>query len=107
MRIVNTAIAVATGAVITLGSLVAGQARATDSGYSIHHTQPMAVPRWMTRPCAEEDSVNCYWDAQTMGNGRGHSFYVRRMPGDITGLTCWTYVQRKFGANHDHCEPRS
>lgn len=22
-------------------------------------------------PCAEEDSDNCYWDADTMGNGQG------------------------------------
>lgn len=25
-------------------------------------------------PCAEEDSLNCVWDAQTMGNGEGQSF---------------------------------
>ena len=25
-------------------------------------------------PCAEEDSMNCYWDADTMGNGIGRSF---------------------------------
>lgn len=25
-------------------------------------------------PCAEEDSVMCKWDAQTMGNGQGTSF---------------------------------
>lgn len=23
-------------------------------------------------PCATEDSENCYWDADTMGNGEGH-----------------------------------
>lgn len=23
-------------------------------------------------PCKSEDSTHCYWDAQTMGNGRGH-----------------------------------
>jgi hypothetical protein len=22
-------------------------------------------------PCASEDGVNCYWDADTMGNGEG------------------------------------
>lgn len=22
-------------------------------------------------PCATEDSTNCYWDAQTQGNGQG------------------------------------
>lgn len=25
-------------------------------------------------PCAQEDSVNCYWDAARMGNGEGTSF---------------------------------
>lgn len=25
-------------------------------------------------PCAYEDDINCYWDAQTMGNGQGQSF---------------------------------
>lgn len=23
-------------------------------------------------PCPTEDSVGCYWDAETMGNGQGH-----------------------------------
>ena len=27
-------------------------------------------------PCATEDSDNCYWDAQTMGNGAGHDSVV-------------------------------
>lgn len=25
-------------------------------------------------PCQTEDSSNCYWNAQTMGNGNGRSF---------------------------------
>lgn len=25
-------------------------------------------------PCATEDSLNCVWDASTMGNGTGSSF---------------------------------
>lgn len=25
-------------------------------------------------PCQTEDSSNCYWNAQTMGNGNGSSF---------------------------------
>lgn len=50
--------------------------------------QPVAPARWMApvevayspaapaglRPCATEDSTDCYWDATTRGNGRGHSF---------------------------------
>ena len=27
-------------------------------------------------PCATEDSDNCYWNAETMGNGKGQSFIV-------------------------------
>lgn len=27
-------------------------------------------------PCPTEDSTNCYWDAQTMGNGEGHDFVI-------------------------------
>lgn len=27
-------------------------------------------------PCAAEDSVGCYWDAATRGNGQGESFWV-------------------------------
>jgi len=27
-------------------------------------------------PCQTEDSNNCYWDAQTMGNGQGHDSVV-------------------------------
>jgi len=27
-------------------------------------------------PCPTEDSVGCYWDAQTMGNGTGRSYTV-------------------------------
>jgi len=26
------------------------------------------------QPCAEEDSTNCYWNAQEQGNGEGNSF---------------------------------
>lgn len=30
----------------------------------------------MYTPCVTEDSDNCYWDAQTSGNGQGRSFVV-------------------------------
>lgn len=38
-------------------------------GVIIATDQPEALP-----PCATEDSTGCYWDADTMGNGEGHSF---------------------------------
>lgn len=28
----------------------------------------------LTTPCQYEDSNNCYWDAQSNGNGQGSSF---------------------------------
>lgn len=32
---------------------------------------------WQMDPCAQEDSPGpCYWNASTMGNGVGMSFYV-------------------------------
>ena len=34
------------------------------------------LPFWTERPCPLEDSVNCAWDAGTMGDGNGHSFTV-------------------------------
>ena len=34
---------------------------------------------WLNRPCKWEDSIQCYWNAGTMGNGRGHSFYAIRL----------------------------
>lgn len=36
-------------------------------------------------PCESEDSINCYWDAQTMGNGQGSSFV--NIDGQITYTT--------------------
>jgi hypothetical protein len=30
-------------------------------------------------PCATEDSTNCRWDAETMGNGTGRSFIAYRL----------------------------
>lgn len=29
------------------------------------------------KPCRNEDSRHCYWDADTMGNGRGHDVVSR------------------------------
>jgi hypothetical protein len=71
-------------------------------------TAPAAPHRavWMRTACAEEDSVNCFWNAHAMGNGVGHSFYARRMPGDVTGLVCIFYASPRYARNHDHCSPR-
>lgn len=37
-------------------------------------------------PCAYEDSGNCYWNAQTQGNGEGQSF--------VTVAGYWMEVQK-------------
>jgi len=45
-----------------------------------------AVPFIATLPpCATEDSTNCYWDADTRGNGQGLSFITFHFAGsDVT-----------------------
>lgn len=32
----------------------------------------------LLKPCVTEDSVMCYWDGQTRGNGHGRSFWTDR-----------------------------
>lgn len=62
-----------------------------------------SAPVWQTRPCrTEDDSRSCYWDAETAGNGRGHSFYVIRFPGRAH-MTCVAYWQPRYAASHDYC----
>lgn len=58
---------------------------------------------WMKRPCANEDSVNCFWDAGTSGNGGGHSFYVRQFPGKQR-MVCVMYVRARDARRWDYCE---
>lgn len=46
---------------------------------------PSPRPTLATLPlCAEEDSRNCYWDADVLGNGEGRSFI------DINGTAYYT-----------------
>jgi hypothetical protein len=67
---------------------------------------PPGHPWWMKRPCADEDSVNCYWNARLQGNGAGKSFYVRKVPhtSDKQGrpLVCIFYVNR-HESRYDQC----
>ena len=39
-----------------------------------------------TTPCVTEDSTNCYWDAQSMGNGVGNSFIALEYGADLVLL---------------------
>ena len=54
---------------------------------------------WQTHLCAEEDSVNCYWDAQREGNGVGHSFYTIQFGDQI----CTAYVDDEFAYSNNFC----
>lgn len=45
------------------------------AAFHAHHSTGRTV---VLKPCASEDSDNCYWDAATRGNGRGTSFVVIR-----------------------------
>ena len=53
-----------------------------------------------TTPCPDEDSVNCYWDASTAGNGVGHSFYSVR----VGHRVCTIYWNRKYNRSHGYCQ---
>lgn len=40
------------------------------------HTPTLPPLPASATPCPTEDSVGCYWDADTMGNGTGRSYTV-------------------------------
>lgn len=71
------------------------------SAASASAPEPPARAKWMSRPCVYEDGINCFWNADSMGNGMGHSFYVRKIPG--RRLTCAFYVERHYAKTHDYC----
>lgn len=48
--------------------------------------EPIALP-----PCPTEDSVNCYWDADTMGNGEGTDSVSVNKP--APDAAAWDLVQ--------------
>jgi hypothetical protein len=54
------------------------------------------------KPCKTEDSSGCYWDAKTMGNGRGHSFVAP--PARTSSVPQWvhwhTIKTDECGKNH-------
>ena len=53
------------------------------------------LPAWLTTPCAEEDSTDCYWDAQSAGNGEGESFYAISLR---RGSVCVIYWHDRAGS---------
>jgi hypothetical protein len=58
-------------------------------------------PKWLTRPCTYEDSVNCYWDAGAAGNGTGHSFFSVRVQDQV----CVLYAEDRYARRHNVCVP--
>lgn len=82
-------------AALTAGLLIASpvQAQAPD----------MPTPKWMTTPCAYEDSPNCFWNAEVAGNGDGHSFYSIQAKVGRRWMQCTIYAQTRYGAKHNYC----
>ncbi len=64
---------------------------------------PVPLPASVNRPCPTEDSFNCYWNAKEQGDGHGHSFVVRLVPGR-SKMVCVFYVERRYAKSHDYCE---
>lgn len=51
--------------------------------------------------CQQEDGVNCFWNADSAGNGKGHSFFTVEMPGR-KHMVCVIYV-RKADQHWNYC----
>jgi len=66
------------------------------------HRPPAKTLHFMVDSCDQEDSPNCYWDAQVAGNHRGHSFYSIR----IGNKDCVRYWNWKYNIKHGRCYPR-
>lgn len=67
---------------------------------STHHTPSLhsRFARTVNHPCRTESSVNCYWNARTMGNHRGRSYYVTGVPGP-RGIACvyyWRHPEQDY-----------
>lgn len=58
---------------------------------------PEVIPA--STACQYEDSNNCYWNAQEMGNGLGHSFTTAWL-GD---RECTIYWDRAFNMHKGRC----
>lgn len=60
-----------------------------------------AIAKATGRACPEEDSINCFWNARSAGNGRGHSFYSVR----VGHRDCVIYWNEKYNRHHGRCYP--
>ena len=82
-------------------ALVAGILLTVTSGAKGADFNPPPRPGWMKVPCAEEDSVNCYWNANEQGNGHGASFFARKLPHQ--NRVCIFYVKPNRAHMSDQC----
>lgn len=87
-----------------IAGLAAGAILATGgTALASEIARPVPLPQSVNHPCAQEDSVNCYWNANTQGNGAGHSFITREFPGKAH-MVCVMYVKARDARRWDYCE---
>jgi len=75
-------------------TLNAGEGRELAAELTTHYGD--ARPRFMTTPCQFEDSVNCYWDAGEVGNGRGWSFYAIPIGRHRVAVVYWDHPHANY-----------
>lgn len=80
------------------GSVVV-EAKAAPAPVVQRADNPENPPRWMTSPCKYEDSRNCFWNAETAGNGSGHSFYSIA----VGKKDCVIYWNNRYAKRHNYC----
>jgi hypothetical protein len=87
----------------TLTTLAAAAIIATGGGIAANAHQGEGPHRHATiptTPCKYEDSVNCFWDAGSMGNKSGHSFWVIER---ADGSVCLRYLRPKINREQGRC----
>lgn len=89
-------------AAFALAVAVAGPPAWVGLAWANDSDHPLPLPQSMRQACAQEDSVNCYWDARVAGNQHGHSFVVRQFPGSAH-MVCVMYERAKDAARWDYC----
>lgn len=88
----RTLTTLAAAAIIATGGGIAADAHQAETRH-----RDVAIP---TTPCKYEDSVNCYWDAGSMGNGSGHSFWVIEQ---ASGKVCIRYLNPRVNRRQGEC----
>lgn len=85
--------------IITVALLAGGMLAASPAIASTPMPPAGVVKDAISRPCRYEDSINCYWDARSAGNGAGHSFYSIRVGRKV----CTVYRNRIYNRSHGYC----